>query len=593
MNNFLKYTLATVLGILLYSLISMFILFGVMGAIAGASKNKEVEIKEKSFLYMKLDKPIVDRASDNPFENFNFQTFQPDPKIGLNDILENLEKAKNDEKIKGVYLELSFIPAGIATIEEVRDALLDFKESGKFIYTYAEVLTQGSYYLASVSDKIYLNPVGEMSLKGLRAQVTFFKGTLDKIGVEPIVFRHGKFKSAIEPFIRESMSEANKEQTKTYVQSIWDHIVANIAIERGLTVDKINELADNLTIRNAQSAVDNGIIDGLKYKDEILDELVELTEVKKPEKLRAVKLSKYKNVKLDDGKRRSRKTRKDKIAVVYASGQIVMGNGEGGSMGSEKISKAIRKARRDSTVKAIVLRVNSPGGSALASDVIWREAVLAKQEKPFIVSMGDVAASGGYYIACPADAIVASPVTITGSIGVFGLLFNTQELMNQKLGVTFDGVSTNKYSDLGNPNRKMTEAEKEVIQQGVEEVYATFISHVGQGRDMTTEAVDEIGQGRVWSGVNAKEIGLIDEFGGLNKAIAMAAEKAGVEDYKTVGYPIMPDPIEELIKSITEGVKVKILKNELGESYNTYKKIENIKHLQGVQARMPFDVELY
>lgn len=591
MKGFLKYVLATVVGILLYSLISSFIFLGVMGVIASASKSKSVEIEPNTILMLKLDKQIVDRSSDNPFENFDFASMQSETPIGLNNILKNLKKAKKDENIAGIYMNLKHVPTGLATLEEIRNALIDFKESGKFIYTYSEVITQPAYYLASVSDSIFMNPVGMMELKGLRTSLAFFKGALEKLGVEPVIFRHGKFKSAVEPFMYEKMSKENKEQMMTFVGSIWDHFVKGISAERNLTESAFNELADNITIRNTKSAVKHNIIDGLLYKDEMIDLLVEKTGAESDDKLEVVRLSKYKNVSIE--KKSKKRDKRKKIGVVYASGGIVMGKGEGGNIGSETISKAIRKARKDTTVKAIVFRINSGGGSALASDIIWREAVLAQKEKPFIVSMGDYAASGGYYIACPADTIVASPTTLTGSIGVFGLMMNTQKLMNDKLGITFDGVKTNKLADIGDPNRKMTEAEKEIIQSGVEEVYADFISHVSEGRGMTTDEVDEIGQGRIWSGINAKNNGLVDVYGGLNTAIDIAAEKAGLENYKVVDFPKIPDPIEELIKEITGGAKVALLKRELGEHYHIYKKLERVKKMEGIQARMPFEVEIY
>ena len=590
MKSFLKYTLATVVGILIYTVISTLIFFGIVGAIVSASDQSEASIEPNTILYMKLDQSIVDRASDNPFEGFNFATFEADPALGLNDILKNLKKAKEDENIKGIFMELSYIPAGIATIDEIRNGLLDFKESGKFIYTYAEVMTQGAYYLASASDKIYMNPVGTMELKGLRSKVTFFKGALEKLGVEPVIFRHGKFKSAIEPFMLDKMSEANKEQSMTFVQSIWDYMVANIAKSRGLTAAEINQLADAYTIRNTQAAVDHKIIDGSKYRDEVIDELVTLTDAGKPEKLEMVKLSKYTDV---GNVKKHRKHQSDKIAVIYASGEINSGKGDNQTIGSETLAQALRKARRDSTIKAIVLRVNSPGGSGLASDVIWREVVLAKQAKPLVVSMGDLAASGGYYIACPADVIVANEVTLTGSIGVFGLLLNTQELMNKKLGITFDGIKTNQYADLGDVTRPMTEAEKEIIQGEVEEFYSVFIGKVGDGRKMAVACVDSIGQGRVWSGANAKQIGLVDEFGGLERAIVIAAEKANLTDYKTIDLPEQPDPVEELIKQLTGEAKMSILEKELGENYYFYQKLKNVQKLQGIQARMDYDVELY
>jgi len=590
MKDFLKYTLATVVGILLYSIVSILILFGIIGIITSASGDSVVSINPNTILYLTLDNSIVDRSSNNPFENFNFQSFESEPALGLNDILKNIKKAKTDENIKGIFMELSVIPARVATIEEIRNALIDFKESGKFVYTYSEVMTQGTYYLASVSDKIYMNPVGMLEIKGLRAKIAFFKGTLEKIGVEPVIFRHGKFKSAIEPFMLDKMSDANKEQTLTYVQSIWDHIATDIAKSRGLTLDEMNKIADDFAIRNMKSAVDHKIIDGAKYRDEVIDELVQLTHAESAEKLEIIKFGKYIHVATEKSKK---KDIRKKIAIIYASGEISSGKGDNQTIGSETLAQAFRTVRRDTTIKAIVFRINSPGGSALASDVIWREVTLAQKVKPVIVSMGDLAASGGYYIACPADVIVANPTTLTGSIGVFGLMFNTQELMNKKLGVTFDGVKTNEFADLPDLTRKMTEAEKEIIQTGVNEIYEVFISHVADGRKTTTALIDSIGQGRVWSGINAKDINLIDEFGGLTRAIEIAAEKAGLADFKTVDYPIEPDPLEEIIKQLTGDVKIKLLQNELGENFYFYQKIKTLQTMQGIQARMDYDVELY
>ncbi len=480
------------------------------------------------------------------------------------------------------------IPAGMATIEEIRNELINFKESGKFIYTYSDYFSQTAYYLASVSDSIFMNPVGEISLKGMRAEVAFFKGAMEKVGVEPVIFRHGKFKSAIEPFMLSKMSEANKEQTMTFIGSVWNHLLEGISKQRGIAVDELTNIVNELKVRNPKTAVENKIIDKVIYKDQMLDLLVKASKVDDVDDLHFVKISKYKKKKSTNDKKGSAK-----IAIIYASGEVVMGEGKHGKLASEPISKALRKARTDPTIKAIVFRVNSPGGSALASDIIWREVVLAKAQKPLVVSMGDLAASGGYYISAPADAIVASQTTLTGSIGVFGLMFNNQKLMNDKLGVTFDGVKTNQFADLGNAHRPMSAAEKEIIQNGVEEVYRDFITHVGEGRNMTTEAVDKIGQGRVWSGVNAKEIGLVDEFGGLGKAIEIAAQKANLEDYRIVELPKEKDSFQMIIEEFAEGIKTKILQKELGENYKTYKKLERVKSTQGIQARMPYDVELY
>lgn len=588
MKSFFKYLLASVLGVLVAGFLMFFIVIGGITAMV-SSQDEPVKISSNTILHIELDQVIKDRSNNNPFENFNFGSFKPNMQLGLNDILKNIKKAKTDPNIKGIYLDFSFIPAGIATIEEIRNALIDFKESGKFIISYSENYTQPSYYLASVSDKVYMNPEGLLMFLGLRSEVMFFKEAMQKLGVEPQIIRHGKFKSAVEPFMYNKMSEENRHQVMTYMGSIWDQILKGISNERSLTVDKLNELADNLTLKDAQAAVDNGLIDGLKYKDEILAELAELTDKKDDKKIKTISLSKY--TKVADTKRK--KLEKDKIAVIYAHGTVMMGEGEEGTIGSERISKAIRKARKDSSIKAIVFRVNSGGGSALASEVIWREVKLAQEVKPVIASLGDVAASGGYYIVAPAQKIIASPNTITGSIGVFGVLWNGKELLNEKLGVHVDVVKTNKFADLGTFSRRLTAQEREVIQYSVEEVYGTFISHVAEGRNMTTEEVDKIGQGRVWSGANAIEIGLVDEFGGLEDAIKLAAEAANLETYRTVNLPKLEDPIEQLIKDLGGNVRVSVLKNELGNEYKYYENLKSLIEQNGVQARIPYEIEIY
>jgi protease-4 len=588
MKSFFKYLLATMLGIILSSILILFIIIGGIGAMM-SSQNQVVDVKPHTVLHIQLSQPIMDRSNNNPMENFDFSTFKPIIQLGLNDILKNIEKAKNDSDIDGIYLDLTVIPSGIATIEEIRNALINFKESGKFILAYADMYTQPTYYLASVADKIYLNPEGLLTFVGLRAEMMFFKEAMEKLGVEPQIIRHGKFKSAVEPFMYNKMSDENREQVMTYMGSIWNQILEGISKERQISIKTLNDLADNLTLNNAQAAVDNGLIDGLKYKDEIIDELAELTGTIKDKDIEAVSLSKYTSV--SEKKRKS--IEKNKIAVIYASGNVIMGEGAEGTIGSDRISKAIRKARKDSSIKAIVFRVNSGGGSALASEVIWREVKLAQEVKPVIASLGDVAASGGYYIVAPAQKIIASPNTITGSIGVFGLLFNGKELLNNKLGIHVDVAKTNKFSDMGTFSRKLTAQEREVIQASVEDIYKTFTKHVAEGRNMTVEEVDEIGQGRVWSGANAIDIGLIDGFGGLEDAIKLAAEAANLESYKTVNLPILKEPFEQLLEDLQGNVKVSILKQELGTEYKYYKTLKDITSQEGIQARIPYQVEIY
>ena len=588
MKSFFKYLLASVLGVLLAGILMFFLLIGGIGAMV-SSQEQAVKVKSNTILHIELNQPIMDRSNKNPMESFDFSSFKPVPQLGLNDILTNIKKAKTDSDIDGIYLDLTFISAGIGTVEEIRNALIDFKESGKFIISYSDNYTQPTYYLASVSDKVYLNPEGLLILVGLRSEIMFYKEALEKLGVEPQIIRHGKFKSYVEPYMYNKMSDENRKQIMAYMGSIWKHVLEDISKERNISVEKLNELADNLTLKNVELAVTNNLIDGLKYKDEILTELAELTNKTDDSKIESISLRKYSKV--PDRKRKS--LSKNKIAVVYASGTVIMGEGGEGKIGSDRISKAIRKARKDSSVKAIVLRVNSGGGSALASEVIWREVKLAQETKPVIASIGDVAASGGYYIIAPAQKIIASPNSITGSIGVFGLFFSGKELLNEKLGIHVDVAKTNKFSDIGSFSRPFTAEEREVFQYMVEDFYETFITKVGEGRNMTKEEVDEIGQGRVWSGVNALEIGLIDGFGGLEDAIVLAAEAANLESYRVVDFPKLKDPFQQLLEDLQGNVKASILKQELGTEYKYYQNLQYIIKQQGIQARIPYEVNIY
>jgi len=417
----------------------------------------------------------------------------------------------------------------------------------------------------------------------------FFKKTLEKLGVEPQILRHGKFKSAVEPFMLDKMSPENREQTLTYVSSIWNQWVKGISETRGISADKLNGMANNMEIFNAKKAMENKLVDGLIYKDELIATLKTKLGIEEKKDISSIELKKY----FKAPEVAKRKFSKDKIAVIYASGEIGMGEGGDDNIGSEGLSRTIRKARRDSSIKAIVFRINSPGGSALASEVIWREVDLAAKVKPVIVSMGDVAASGGYYIAAPATTIMANPTTITGSIGVFGLFFNLQKALDNKLGINVDVVKTNDHADFFSVFRPMTAEEKAVGQMFIEQTYQTFIGHVSAGRGIPVDQVDAIGQGRVWSGVNAKEIKLIDEFGGLNDAIKLAAEKAGVENYRLVELPRQKQFIEQLMENVSTEAKAWILRDELGDSFKAYNRIMGMLQNQGVLARMPYDVEVY
>ncbi len=579
--------LATIVGIIVVNLIFFFTFLIIVGSLSGGKD--EVKIEPSSILHIRLDYSIKERTSDNPFQSMSMGSFEPSTNLGLNDILKNIRKAKEDVNVKGIFLDIPNLDAGIATIEEIRGALLKFRESGKFIIAYSDMYTQGSYFLCSVANKVYLNPQGVVELKGLHSEVMFFKGALEKLGVEPEVIRHGKFKSAVEPFIMDKMSDANREQTLTYIGSMWNFILQGISEQRKISVDSLNLYADSMLVTNAKSCIDLKLVDGLKYYDEIIDELKASSGIDKKKDLSLVEMNSYNKVPATfiSGKN-------GKIAVIYANGEIGMGKGDDESIGSEGLSETIRKARKDSTIKAVVFRINSPGGSALASDVIWREVELLKKVKPVIVSMGDVAASGGYYIACPADVIVSNHTTITGSIGVFGLLWNGQKFLNDKLGITIDEVNTNANSGIGSLVRKMRPQEKAVIQQSVEEIYDVFIGHVADGRKMEKANVDSIGQGRVWSGVNAKEIGLVDEFGGLEKAIDIAKEKAGIKtQIKIIEMPEKLPFFEQFMKSMKENVQTSSIQKELGPAYKYYKTLKSLTGLSGIQARMPYDVYFY
>jgi len=594
MKSFWGSFLGTLVGVIVTFILIVLLFVGLMVASVSQLSSKDekiIKVKDNSVLHVKFENAIPERTSKNPFENFSFGDDFEKPPIGLNDILSNIEKAKDDDNIKGIYLDIASIPAGIATLEEIRNALIDFKSSKKFIIAYSEGYAQGAYYLATAADKIYLNPEGTVEFMGLSRQVMFFKNLLEKLEVNMQIFRHGKFKSATEPFFLDKMSKENREQTMTYMNSIWDYIVEGISKQRNISVEDLNKYADGMLITDGESALNYKLVDKLVYKDEMLDILKELSGAKSADKINSVEMNKYTHA----PKTTDEPSTKNKIAVVYASGSIESGDGDESTIGSERISKAIREARLDSNVKAIVLRVNSPGGSSLASDVIWREMVLAKKEKPVIVSMGDVAASGGYYIACEADAILAHPNTITGSIGVFGLFPNMEKLFENKLGINVDTVNTNKHSDFGNPYRPVGKDESVVVQKWIEDVYTDFIGKVGKGRGMTPAQVDSIGQGRVWSGVDGKKIGLVDEFGGIKDAIALAAKKAKLEEYKILELPKQKEPFEELFKNMfdKDAMIEKKLKHEFGSGYENYQRLQNVLKYKGIQARMPYDVVIY
>ena len=585
MKSFLKNVLSTIVGIVLSIVVVVLLFIGVISVtVSSLEKKEESKVEANSILKIKLAKPIVERASDNPLDYLTIGNTEMNTPIEIKSILDNIEKAKTDDRIKGIYLNVSAISSGLSHVEEIRNKLLDFKSSGKFIISYAEYYSQKSYYLSSVADELYLHPEGIFELKGLSGQIMFYKGLLDKLDIEAQVIRHGKFKSAIEPYVLDKMSKANREQISLLLRTMSDNILDSIASQRGKTLAQVEEMANKLELNTSEKCLEHNFVDALIYQD-VLEEKLK-SKLGGVEKLNLISLTKYTNTKV----KKEGKISRDKIALIYATGEIGSGKGSLQTIGSETTAKAIKEAREDERVKAIVLRVNSPGGSALASDVIWRESVLAKAEKPLVVSMGDLAASGGYYISCAADSIVANPTTITGSIGVFGIIPNFQEFYKNKLGVSIDTVNTHKYADMG-VLRALTSFEKAKIKESIEEIYATFINHVADGRAMSTAAVDDVGQGRVWTGYDAKELGLVDVLGGLETAIDIAAHLAEIKEYRLVSLPKKEDPIEVFIKEMSRE-ESKQIAQYLGIDSKFVKSVERILKGEKIQARMPFEFDI-
>lgn len=587
MKGFFKFVFASMLGFFLSFVVFGILLVLIVVGMLSASGDTEVTVESGSVMHFSLDHPVNERSVKGPLDNVNFTGLESNKSVGLNDILAALKRAKSDENIKGIYLDLSSIQAGMATVEEIRNGLLDFKKSKKFIIAYSEVYTQKAYYLASVADKIYVNPEGLVEFTGMSSQSVFFKGALEKLGIEPQIIKVGTFKSAVEPFILDKMSEANRKQVASYLGSIYDHMLKNVSASRKISKDSLFAIANQLKVQQATDAVTYKLVDAVRYKDEVIDELKKRTDTDKKKDIKSVTLSNY-----IKGNRPAEGDMDSRIALVYASGEITGGEGDDDVIGSERISRTLRKVRLDEKVKAVVFRINSPGGSALASDVIWREVALTRKVKPVIVSMGDVAASGGYYIACAADSIFAQPNTITGSIGVFGIIPNMQNFFNNKLGITFDEVKTAEHADLGTVTRPLTDGERLIIQNEVNRIYGTFTKRVADGRKRTQVYVDSIGQGRVWSGTEALKIGLVDRLGNIQDAVNAAAKMAKVKNHKLVEYPKQKDPFESFFGTSEDRLKEHFAKLQLGESYGYYKQLKMILEGTGVQARMPYNIDI-
>jgi protease-4 len=591
-RNFWASTLALVIAGTLMFLIFFVISIAIIGSFFDS---KPFSYKDNSILHIRFDQAI----SEKSYSSFNQSSFSVDKGLGLREIKIALEAAKNDKKIKGIVINAESMPAGMASTEEIRNALLDFKSSGKFVIAYGEMYTQKSYYLSTAADEIYLYPEGMVEFRGLGAELMFFKGLIDKLGIDMQIIRgtNNKFKSAVEPFMLDSISPANREQTLTYLTAMWSHMLKGISESRNISISELNTIADSVWVRNGKTSKQYKLVDDIIYQDQLDEILRTKVGIKSDEKLQMVNFSKYvrHQAKKFDNEIKDSETN---IAVIYAVGSIESGKGDDMTMGSETIAKAIRDARLDDDIKAIVLRINSPGGSALASDVMWREVTLAKKVKPFIVSMGDVAASGGYYIACAADKIYAQPNTITGSIGVFGVIPNFGPMLKEKVGVTTSRVSTNPHA-LITLTQALTEDEYKIIQQGVDEIYLDFITKVADGRSQLSVAqVDSIGQGRVWAGTDALKLGLVDELGGIDAAIAYAASQAGI-DKKDIKIKVMPkskDELSELIEAFETGGKDEDDNKKDTRSIVRIKMLEmldlmeTITSMKGYQARLPYTI---
>jgi protease-4 len=589
--QFFKFVLATVVGLVLFSVLGFIVLVGAVAAI-GASGDSGKKVAANSVLELKLNKPISERSqSADPLGGSSSLGL-----VGLKDVI---KRAKTDDDIKGILLNLELVQGGMASLEEVRDALLDFKKSGKFVVAYHEIASEKSYYLSSVADQIYLHPQGTLEFNGLSSEVMFYKRLFDKAGIQPYIFRVGSFKSAVEPFFRESFSDSARYQTVSYLNSLNGHMLSQVATSRQIPEPRLKVISDSMLVHNAKDALRLKLVTKLGYFDEVQDYMRGKLGLAKDKKPGLVSLSDYQDADKDDEKEGN--TSGNRIAVIYAEGDIVTGRGSDDNIGSEKFAEAIRKARMDDKVKAVVLRINSPGGSSLASDIIYREVVLTKKVKPIIASMSDVAASGGYYIAMACDTIVAHPNTITGSIGVFGVLPNIQPLLADKLGVTVDRVNTGKFSDLPTITRALTDYEKQQLQMEVNEIYADFTSKAAQGRHMDVGRLRRVASGRVWSGTEGKAIGLVDVLGSYEDALKIAAARAHLkaDDYRVQRLPRTKSTFEKLFSRFIDtddddqaAAEARIMQTKLGPLYPAYHQYQLLMQMRGVQARLPYELEI-
>lgn len=591
MKDFLKFTCATVAGVIISGVV-LFI-FGVLTlfSILSVSDTATV-VEENSLMMLNLNGTLVEHKQEDPLDLLSQLMGDERQSYGIDDILSSIRKAKDNENIKGIYLQAGALATSYASLQEIRNALLDFKESGKFIIAYADNYTQGLYYLSSVADRLLLNPKGMIEWKGLGASSLFYKGLLEKVGVEMQIFKVGTYKSAVEPYIATEMSAANREQMDAFLHSVWGQIISGVSVSRNLPADSLNVYADRmLMFHPAEESVRCGLADTLVYRDDVRGYLKQWMGMDKDDDLCVLSLDDMIRVRSNDTKAKNGNV----IAVYYASGEIV---DAGSSVDSYNkivgttVVKDLRKLKEDDQVKAVVLRVNSPGGSAFASEQIWHAVKALREEKPVIVSMGDYAASGGYYLSCAADTIVAEPMTLTGSIGIFGMVPNMKGLAD-KVGLSYDVAKTNKFADLGNVMRPLNDEEKALMQMMVNQGYDTFLSRCAEGRHTTKEAIAKVAEGRVWTGEMAKELGLVDELGGIDKALKIAEAKAGVDNYTLVAYPEQMGMWESLLEvSPANYIESKLLKDRLGDYYQSFDLLRNLREKAMIQARMPFELTI-
>lgn len=586
MLQFLKYVLATVIGLFLFMILSFFLMIGVGAMFSGG--DSATSVKENSVLKLNFDSQFTELAvPEDPFTDMFGGGVS---NIGLNNFKSSLANAALDPNIKGISITLNNPILGFGEMEEVRAALKEFKKSGKFIYTYSDYLSEKAVLIAALADSSFIHPLGSAEFNGLSSEVTFVKGTLDKLGLEPLVFRVGEFKSAVEPFIRTDMSAESKEQVSAYLGSIANTVYSDFAADRKMTKEHVDQILNKASMLSAEESIQHGIISRPAYADEYEEVIRKKLGLKSEAKITYVGLGAYGKAK----KYVKAGSAENRIAVIVSEGEIVQGRGNNGLIGSDDFVKEIRRARKDKKVKAIVLRINSPGGSALASDIMWREIQLTRKVKPVIASMGDVAASGGYYMAMGCDTIVAHPATITGSIGIFGLLMNSQKLMNDKLGITFDGVKTHDFADSPSLTRKMSDAEKQTIQNMVNDGYEAFTSKAAEGRKMSIEKLKSVAGGRVWTGDQAKSHGLVDVLGGLDDALVIAAGKANLKEgeFQVKYYPYPKSELDRFIDRINKKEEEARLTAYLGEFAPVYQQLRSVKSMDKIQARMMYSVEI-